>query len=337
MSDHPATRSDWLAWGVFGGGLLLVLYLKLLPALLAGLLVYALVSLLVPVLRVPSLGRDGTRVLAVTLIAVATVALITAAGFAIAGLARRASESVPVLVQSMAGIIETSRDRLPDWLLPYVPTDAEDLRLDIVGWLRENATLFQGAGTGLGRALAHIVTGMVVGALLALETAVPKEAPGPLSVAIRTRGKRLGRAFRNVVFAQVWISAINTTLTAVYLLIALPAMGVHLPFTPTLVLITFVAGLVPILGNLVSNTVIFVVSLSQSLGLAVGSLAYLVVIHKLEYFLNARIIGEHIRARAWELLIAMIVMEAAFGIPGIIAAPIYYAYLKDELKSQRLV
>ena len=100
---------------------------------------------------------------------------------------------------------------------------------------------------------------------------------------------------------------------------------------------TFIAGLVPILGNLISNTVIFTVSLSQSLAVALGSLGYLIVIHKLEYFLNARIIGSHIRARAWELLTAMLVMEAAFGIPGLVAAPIYYAYLKDELRAKALI
>jgi len=27
----------------------------------------------------------------------------------------------------------------------------------------------------------------------------------------------------------------------------------------------------------------------------------------------------------------MLLMEAAFGVAGLIAAPIYYAYLKDEL------
>jgi len=32
--------------------------------------------------------------------------------------------------------------------------------------------------------------------------------------------------------------------------------------------------------------------------LAVGSLAFLVVIHKLEYFVNARVMGGHIHARA---------------------------------------
>jgi predicted PurR-regulated permease PerM len=30
-------------------------------------------------------------------------------------------------------------------------------------------------------------------------------------------------------------------------------------------------------------------------------------------------------------------MEAMFGIAGLIAAPIYYAYLKDELSGARLV
>ena len=61
------------------------------------------------------------------------------------------------------------------------------------------------------------------------------------------------------------------------------------------------------------------------------------MIHKIEYFLNAKIIGSQIRARPWEILIAMLVMEALFGIPGIIAAAIYYAYLKDELTAKGLL
>ncbi len=70
---------------------------------------------------------------------------------------------------------------------------------------------------------------------------------------------------------------------------------------------------------------------------AIGSLVFLVLIHKLEYFVNARIIGTQIRARAWELLVAMLVMEAWFGVPGIIAAPLYYSYLKNELSARELI
>ena len=47
--------------------------------------------------------------------------------------------------------------------------------------------------------------------------------------------------------------------------------------------------------------------------------------------------GGQIQARAWELLLAMLVMEAIFGIPGVVAAPIYYAYLKNELSAQNLI
>jgi predicted PurR-regulated permease PerM len=67
------------------------------------------------------------------------------------------------------------------------------------------------------------------------------------------------------------------------------------------------------------------------------SLLFLVTIHKLEYFLNAKIIGMQINARAWELLGAMLLMEALFGIPGVIAAPVFYAYLKIELANAGLV
>src|SRR6185312_3918980 len=101
--------------------------------------------------------------------------------------------------------------------------------------------------------------------------------------------------------------------------------------------ITFVGGLIPIVGNLIANTVIVVISLSVSPQLAVASLVFLVVVHKLEYFLNARIVGGHIHARAWELLMAMLVMQAAFGMAGLVAAPIYYAYVKDELTARGLL
>ena len=147
----------------------------------------------------------------------------------------------------------------------------------------------------------------------------------------------MSTAFRRVVFAQVRIAAINTLLTGAYLLVVLPLFGIHVPLAKTLVVVTFATGLLPVVGNLISNTMIVVVSLSVSTPVAIASLVFLVVIHKFEYFLNAHIVGTQIQARAWELLLAMLVMEAAFGMAGLVAAPIYYAYLKDELGSRQLI
>ena len=72
---------------------------------------------------------------------------------------------------------------------------------------------------------------------------------------------------------------------------------------------------------------------ARRLGARCGAGARLpVAIHKLEYVFNAQIIGTEIRAHAWEILLAMLVLEAAFGLKGLVAAPIFYAYLKDDLK-----
>jgi predicted PurR-regulated permease PerM len=135
----------------------------------------------------------------------------------------------------------------------------------------------------------------------------------------------------------VKISAVNTALTAAYLLAGLPLFGVHLPFGGTLVAVTFLTGLLPVVGNLVSNTIIVVISLGVSPWVALASLAFLVAIHKLEYFVNARIVGGEIRAAAWELLVAMLAFEAAFGVPGLVLAPILYAYVKRELVDRGLI
>lgn len=338
MNVPAVPRFELFAWALFVGGLLLLLPLKLLPSLIAGLLVYALVNAMVPNLRTPpAMGEEGPRLLAVALIASAVIALIILSSIGTASFMRNSGENFPALVERMAEILEGARAELPAWVIQFLPEDAESMRQGLVRWLREHVSTFQVAGAELARALGHILLGMVVGALLSLQTAVARGSPGPLAVAFADRGLRLAQAFRRVVFAQFQISAINTVFTAIYLAIVLPWLGITLPFTKTLILITFVAGLLPILGNLISNTIIFIVSLSQGLFVAMGSLAYLIIIHKLEYFLNVRIIGVQIRARAWEMLIAMLVMEAAFGVAGLIAAPIYYAYLKEELTDKGFV
>lgn len=331
------SRLDLIAWMLMGLGLVMVLYLHLLPALLGGLLVFELVRVLTPLVRRAEISRDWSRIIVVALISALVITVLTLLIGGAIGFFRSDIGNLSALMQKLAEIIDHSRSRLPTWLLAYIPDSAEELRTAASAWLREHSAALQGVGKDFARALAHILIGMVVGALLALSEALPVTGRRPLAAVLVERTERLSRSFRRVVFAQVWIAALNATLTGLYLAVLLPLMGVHLPLIKTMIAVTFVCGLLPVIGNLISNTVIVLVSLSQSLFVAVGSLTYLVVIHKLEYFLNARIIGSRIRAKAWEMLVAMLFMEAAFGIAGLIAAPIYYAYLKDELQDKGLV
>jgi len=337
VAPSPVSRSDIIGWVVAAVALALVIALHLLSALIAALLVYKLVDVLNPRLRVYKIGRDGARVLAVTLIATAVIAALVGIGIGIVTVLRNSGETLPLLMQKMAQIVEQTRDKLPAALHAYIPDDAVTLQATIAGWLRENAGSLQIAGRGISRSLVHILIGMIIGALLSLQKASPHPDRQPLAQDIARRASGLALAFQRVVFAQVWISLVNTLLTWIYLDVVLRAFGVELPLVKILIALTFVLGLVPILGNLLSNAAIVIVCLSNGAPVAAASLVFLIVIHKLEYFLNARIIGSHINARAWELLIAMLVMEAAFGLTGVVAAPIFYAYFKEELREKRLV
>jgi len=313
-----------------------VMWRGLLAALFSGLLVYALVQLLAPKLG-KKLHGHRAQIVSVGLLSIFVVGALSIAIWGIVTFLQSDAGRLPVLLEKMADILEASRSQVPAWLAAYVPVDADALRKMLTGWLHEHALEARSIGTEAGRVLAHILIGMIIGAMAALYDTTTRKVYRPLAAALHARVVNLHSAFRNIVFAQVRIALINAVLTAIYLMVILPLLDVHLPLRKTMIVLTFVVGLLPVAGNLISNTVLVIVGLSHSLNVALGSLLFLITLHKLEYFLNAKIIGDHINARTWELLTAMLLMESIFGIPGVIAAPVFYAYLKQELTDQGLV
>ncbi len=334
------TSFDIAGWILAALSLIFVLVFHLLPALLGGLLVYELVHVITP--RIAQLFPNfipgkHTRFWAAGLLAVLIVSLLVLAGAGIMTFFRSEAGSITLLLDKMAQILEDSRNILPAWVFDHLPEDAVAIKENIAVWLREHAASLQSVGTGAIRGSVHVLIGMVIGGMIAVREVVNINYLKPFAHALVCRASLLSAAFKRVVFAQVKIAAVNAMFTGIYLAVILPLLGVHLPLTKTLIAITFIAGLIPVLGNLISNTIITIVSLSHSVAAAVGSLIFLIVIHKLEYFLNARIVGGQIRAFAWEILIIMILMESIFGIAGVVAAPIYYAYIKLELRQRELV
>lgn len=334
--DPMSPRVRLASWVLMGLALPLVLYLHLLPSLLAGLLVFQLVHVCAPLLG-RRLSSVRARQAAVILLAIVVIGLITLIGVLTVGFFRSDAGSLAALAQKMAEILENSRRSLPPWVVDLLPDSVEALKKLLIDWLRGHGAEVQVIGKDAVIVAVHLLIGMVVGAMLALHEASPSDTLKPLADALTQRLRALALAFKRIVFAQVRISLLNTLFTGIYLGVVLPLSGVHLPFTKTMVVLTFLLGLLPVVGNLLSNGIIVVVSSAHSPQMALASLTFLVLIHKLEYFLNARIVGGQISAHAWELLIAMLVMEAAFGVPGIVAAPIFYAYLKHELTQAGLV
>ncbi len=311
-----------------------VLRFHLLPAVFAGLAVHVLTVKLAR--RLPATWGGLTHKLALAAIAIIVMLGLFGIGLGLWSFLHGAG-GMAALLLTVADTLEKVRHALPVPFAEEFPATVEELHEEIGGLLREHGRNISSVGLAGVKTLAHVLLGMIVGGMTALHHFVEAESCPPLTAALRSRTHALAGSFDKVVFAQVKISALNTILTALYLLVLLPLCGVRLPLLTVLIPLTFVTGLLPVVGNLVSNSAIVLISLGVAPGVAVASLVFLIVIHKLEYFTNAKIVGGEVHASAWELLCAMLAMEALFGLPGLVAAPVVYSWLKDEIKAKRII
>lgn len=239
------------------------------------------------------------------------------------------------LLDYVARTILELRQKLPPDLASSLPAAAGEVQHMVANYLRTQAGSLALAGRAWLAGLLFAYVGLIVGGLAAVARAPALRQP--LAAQMHQRITTFGQAFRQIVAAQFWIASFNTTLTAVFLLFVLPHWNLELPYTPALITLTFVAGLIPIVGNLLCNVVITLVGLSVSPLTAAACLAFLILIHKAEYAINAKVVGSRTHIAVWELLAVMFAAEAVFGPAGLVAAPLFYAYLKKELQAAGLV
>ena len=260
---------------------------------------------------------------------------------AVVGIAAAGIYFTRAAILALPDVADTSIPSASAWAqkrsieLPF--TDFESLRQVVVGTLGQEAQYLRNVANVAKATTTNLVfsiLGIVAAVSLFLKTGLDpyrsthRVKNNLYSIScdqVSRRFRDFYRSFATVMGAQITISLINTLLTATFLL------AVHMPHAPLLIAVTFLCGLVPIVGNLVSNTIIVFVALTMSVKLAISALIFLVVIHKLEYFLNSKIIGDRIRNPVWLTLIALILGERLMGIPGLILAPVVLNYLRVEM------
>jgi len=257
------------------------------------------------------------------------------------GVATAAAFFTRAAILALPEVADTSIPSASAWAqkrqieLPF--TDFESLRDAVVAELRQEARYLESVAHFAGHTFTAFilsVLGIVIASSLFLKGGFDvQSSPGGsrnnlyvlCTEEMSTRFQDFYRSFETVMGAQITISIINTVLTGIFLL------SVQLPQAPLLIAITFICGLVPIAGNLISNTIITFIALSVSLKLAIASLVFLILVHKLEYFLNSTIIGQRIRNPVWLTLIALIIGERLMGVPGLVLAPVVLNYLRVEM------
>ena len=214
--------------------------------------------------------------------------------------------------------------------LPF--SDLDSLKAAIVDVVKNEFLFVGNFARAATTQLAFVLIGIVVAVSLFVNPRIEKSSNKPKSPnlftattdEIKSRFRLFYQSFETVMGAQIRISAINTLLTAVFVLV------VSLKYGTFVVGFTFLCGLLPIVGNLISNAIIVGIAVTMSPRLAIVALIFLVAVHKLEYFLNSKIIGDLIKNPVWLTLLALIIGERFMGIPGMILAPVVLNYIKVE-------
>jgi predicted PurR-regulated permease PerM len=310
---------------IVGTGLLLVLAMRIFGVLVCALVTHAVFSHLLQAFRRRLPARSATAA-ALVLTLLVLLLLATAVWQAVTVLS--APGGVPRLLELLADALDRVRGTLPGWLSDRIPASADDFTRVAGAWLRAHAHNLQRWGHAALRGAAHVLIGLAIGLLAAFER--KPRAASAWGRAAAASLHNVVHAFRVVVSAQLRIAAVNTALTATYLFVVLPVAGIHLPLSGTLVAVTLLTGMLPIVGNLLSSAAIVLASLTVGPAVTVASIVFLLGIHKTEYFLNAHFVGRSTNVPAFCLLGAMVALEAAFGVSGLVAAPIYCAWAFGE-------
>jgi predicted PurR-regulated permease PerM len=335
------SNEEIAAWILVGGLIIYVMFARVVPAVVGGLALYLILDRLSHTFskRLPGTAARPLALILVTLVGGGFI--IGAIAFAVSFL-RHHVDRVPAVMTEMANILQSTRAWLGgygDQIIPEVMTDAENIKGAMAEWLKTHAGALKVAGGTFSIGVVHLIMGMLLAIMVFFRHVTHHDDPprGALAAALVEKVERFAASFSQIATAQIKISAMNTLLTGLYLFVVLPMFGKRLPFSTTIVLITFICGLIPVLGNLISNTVIVILSLGISVGTAIASLTFLVLIHKLEYLINSRIVGGHTDSEAWEILLAILLGETAFGVSGVVMAPIVYAFVKGELRDRGLI
>ncbi len=263
----------------------------------------------------------------------ARAAALLAFAFVSVGMAWLFGRFVRLAVDRLPAIFAGSLPRLCDLAARHgveLPVDnMQDLRAALLGAIKDHAASITQASGLLTKGFFQIIIG-VVAALLCFLTPRPAAPRGTFYWAVREefdgRMAIFMDGFHKIFSAQATVSLINTGITAVWILIA----GV--PYVQFLLLATFMFGMIPVIGTLISDAMILAAALMVSPRLALWTAAFLLASHKAQYFLTGRILGSRLKTPMWQILIGLMAGEAVMGVPGMLIAPALIHYVREELR-----
>ncbi len=224
-------------------------------------------------------------------------------------------------IRTFTHMQESFPERLAQWREHPLVDRLED-EIGGIDKIVETAKHYSGNALHAASAVGHFVVHIVMGFVLALVYVLEQDEIDAFWARVdrRTLGGTLARWCGHVADAtvvtvqlQLIVAACNAAMTLpVLLLIGVPNVG-------ALMILIFVSALVPVVGNIVSGTVLSLLAYQQKGWFGVGLFIGLTfILHKVEsYYLNPRLTARHVRLPGFLLIVSLIACEHLFGFKGL--------------------
>ncbi len=314
------TAARKTSYALFAALAAAIVCLNLGPALLAGLFSYMILDITHRRLA-DVMPRVAARAIAVATFLVTAILL----SWAVATFFRLAVHRTPLILGTLIPTVDGMASNL-GLDLPF--ENLHEFRGVVLDAIKENVRSVTQASGLLTKGFFQLIISVFIAILCFLTDSPLTHKPNLYDQVLRefdARVKIFMGGFEKILGAQVLISFINAGITAIFLL------GAGVPYVHFLTLATFIFGIIPIVGNIFSNTIIVGTALTVSPHMALIALIFLVVSHKAQYLLSGQILGSLINTPVWQILAGLLLGEAIMGVPGMILAPAMIHYLREEL------
>ena len=278
-TDNPTFRNA--SYILMGLALLIVLHYHLLPLLLSVILTYIFITRTNGVIlklrrRVlprntrlhKSLNAHNINLISTTLTLAIVFSIIAMMSLGIYHLIH--GGHVGFMLAKLAAILEDTKNSqdLPAAILNMLPNNMAEIKASAIKLIDEYRAALTRISKNSITSFVYILIGIIIGAMLSFHRLKMRKNRRKMPLFKAELVQRIvtfETSFERVFLAQVKISLIDTFLTGLYLYLVLPLFGVELPFKMTVLIVAFIVGLIPVAGNLISNTIIIILSLGASL------------------------------------------------------------------------
>jgi predicted PurR-regulated permease PerM len=141
----------------------------------------------------------------------------------------------------------------------------------------------------------------------------------------------VAEAIRITIQLQLVVAGVNTVLTLPVLLL----LGIH--HIPSLMILIFVSGLVPVVGNIISGAVLSLLAYQAKGLMGIGVFVVLTfVLHKIEaYYLNPRLTSKHVHLPGFAIVVSLIAWEHLLGFIGLFVS-FPFLFVASKIRSEMM-